>query len=173
MFPRICFYIDNNSDIIKTDILSKKEYDLIFDPGKMSDSYEEYINKQNNITSKNNTNVSITKEEIYNFYINLEYSISDLSKHYIISVTDCAFILDYFNIPRRNLKAANSTKKRSKDFKETCLKKYGVDHYNKTNEFKEKIISTCLSKYGVANVLQNNILKAKYWLILTLPMHFG
>ena len=79
MFPRICFYIDNNSDIIKTDILSKKEYDLIFDPGKMSDSYEEYINKQNNITSKNNTNVSI-KQVI----VNSEQQVAELRLKYRI-----------------------------------------------------------------------------------------
>lgn len=101
---------------------------------------------------QHNTNVSITKEEIYNFYINLEYSISDLSKHYIISVTDCAFILDYFNIPRRNLKAANSTKKRSKDFKETCLKKYGVDNPSKHTDIQRKKEETFFKNYGVSNI---------------------
>lgn len=31
----------------------------------------------------------------------------------------------------------------------TCLKKYGVDNYNKTEECKNKIKQTCLEKYGV------------------------
>ena len=33
--------------------------------------------------------------------------------------------------------------------KQTCLKKYGVDNYNKTDECKNKIKATCLEKYGV------------------------
>ena len=42
--------------------------------------------------------------------------------------------------------------------KQTCLKKYGVDNYNKTDECKNKIKQTYLKKYGVENI---NALDAK------------
>lgn len=35
--------------------------------------------------------------------------------------------------------------------KQTCLEKYGVSSYNKTEEFKERYKNTCLNKYGVTN----------------------
>jgi len=33
----------------------------------------------------------------------------------------------------------------------TCLEKYGVENYSKTDEYKEKYKETCLKKYGVEN----------------------
>ncbi len=37
--------------------------------------------------------------------------------------------------------------------KQTCLEKYGVSSYNKTDEFKERYKNTCLDKYGVTNIV--------------------
>ena len=37
--------------------------------------------------------------------------------------------------------------------KQTCLEKYGVSSYNKTDEFKERYKNTCLDKYGVTNII--------------------
>ena len=37
--------------------------------------------------------------------------------------------------------------------KQTCLKKYGVSSYNKTDEFKERYKNTCLDKYGTTNIV--------------------
>lgn len=45
--------------------------------------------------------------------------------------------------------------------KETCLKKYGVDDYSKTNEYKERIKETCLEKYGVDNYSKTDEFKIK------------
>lgn len=45
--------------------------------------------------------------------------------------------------------------------KETCLKKYGVDNYTKTNEYLEKVKATSLSKYGVENFNQSELVKDK------------
>lgn len=47
--------------------------------------------------------------------------------------------------------------------KQTCLKKYGVDNYNKTTECKNKIKQSCLDKYGVesANMLDSKKEKTK------------
>ena len=45
--------------------------------------------------------------------------------------------------------------------KETCIKRYGVDSYTKTDEYKKKVKSTNLEKYGVEHVLQNKNIKQK------------
>ncbi len=45
--------------------------------------------------------------------------------------------------------------------KETCLKKYGVDHQSKTKEFKEKRIQTNLRKFGVSYPAQSQEVKDK------------
>lgn len=39
----------------------------------------------------------------------------------------------------------------TEEFQNLILDKYGVDHYSKTQEFKEKTSATCLSKYGAEN----------------------
>jgi hypothetical protein len=46
--------------------------------------------------------------------------------------------------------SANSESTKNK-LKETLSKKYGVDHYSKTNEYVEKVKNTCLQKWGVDN----------------------
>lgn len=45
--------------------------------------------------------------------------------------------------------------------KETCLEKYGVDCYTKTDEYKIKSIETCLERYGVENPSYCEIVKEK------------
>ena len=44
----------------------------------------------------------------------------------------------------------------------TCLQKYGVDSYSKTNEYKYKLKKTSLEKYGVEHPMKSNIVKDKY-----------
>lgn len=58
--------------------------------------------------------------------------------------------------------------KRNQKLKKTCLKKYGVDNYAKTNECKEKIKKTCLKRYGVEHPMKspnifNKIFKNIYY----------
>lgn len=48
----------------------------------------------------------------------------------------------------------NKTNESKERHKQTNLKKYGVEHYTKTNESKEKYKNTCITKYGVDNVFQ-------------------
>lgn len=40
------------------------------------------------------------------------------------------------------------SKYRIEKVKETCLKKYGVDSYSKTEKFKSAFKQTCVSRYG-------------------------
>lgn len=52
--------------------------------------------------------------------------------------------------------------KRIKSTKKTIQDKYGVDHYSKTNEYKDKYKKTSMSKYGVEHVLKSEIVREKY-----------
>ena len=56
---------------------------------------------------------------------------------------------------------AQSSDEIKQKIKQTCLKKYGVDNYNKTKESKEKIKQTCLEKYGVEYFWQSDECKEK------------
>jgi len=47
-------------------------------------------------------------------------------------------------------------------FKETCIKKYGVDHPKKSDIVKEKYKNTCLDKYGVVHISKTKEYKEKY-----------
>ena len=45
--------------------------------------------------------------------------------------------------------------------KDTQIKRYGVDNYTKTDEYKNRVSKTNLEKYGVINVFQSEIIKDK------------
>jgi hypothetical protein len=45
--------------------------------------------------------------------------------------------------------------------KKTCLDKYGVDSFTKTDEYKEKFEATCLEKFGTKNPLLSEDVKDK------------
>lgn len=119
---------------------------------------------------KYNTSQDILFEKLYELYITLEFSILEISEHYRVTTTDSIFLLDYFNITRRNIKSANSTKRRSESFKETCLEKYGVDNPSKCIDIQHKKEETFLKNYGVSNIFSvkgmrdtfHNIMLAKY-----------
>ena len=46
-------------------------------------------------------------------------------------------------------------------YKKTCLEKYGVDHYWKTKECRDKIINTTILNYGVDNPMKSSIITDK------------
>lgn len=46
--------------------------------------------------------------------------------------------------------------------KKTCQKKYGTEHFSKSNEFKEKFTSTMKERYGCEYAMQSKDLKEKY-----------
>ncbi len=47
-------------------------------------------------------------------------------------------------------------------YKKTCLERYGVDNYKKTDESKEKYKKTCLERYGVDNYSKTAEFNEKY-----------
>lgn len=54
------------------------------------------------------------------------------------------------------------TKEVQNKFKETCLKKYGVENVFQLDEIKEKSQNTCLNKYGVKNAFQNEKIRERF-----------
>jgi very-short-patch-repair endonuclease len=68
-----------------------------------------------------------------------------------------------FSIFKRNLKRnpdatfGISKEEQSLKSKETFKAKYGVDHYSKTDEFKQKVRATNIEKYGQPNVMQTEV----------------
>ena len=58
-------------------------------------------------------------------------------------------------------RCANRDKMVRDKIKQTCIEKYGVDSYLKTNEFKNKMKHTCLDKYNSEYYLQSSDYKEK------------
>lgn len=56
-------------------------------------------------------------------------------------------------------KCTANSKETADKKKNTIIKKYGVEHFSKTNEYKSKFKETCLLKYGVENPGQISELK--------------
>jgi len=54
-----------------------------------------------------------------------------------------------------------TSKQRLKNYKETIINKYGVEHISQLQEIKEKKILTCLNKYGVTNINKLQEIKDK------------
>lgn len=113
----------------------------------------------------------ISKQNIlYHEYIEKMLSLPDIRNKYSIDYKSTIFLLDYFDIKRRNIqessknsrvKAANYLYKKygvknvsqlqsikNKKAK-TFLKNYGVDNVFKTKEFKESLNSFYINKYGI------------------------
>jgi hypothetical protein len=58
----------------------------------------------------------------------------------------------------QNIKRENSNEKR----RETCLEKFGIDNYSKTEEFQIKREETCLKHFGVTHHMKVENIKIKF-----------
>ena len=84
------------------------------------------------------------------YEINL-LSLPDIRKKYNIDYKSTIFLLDYWNIKKRNI--SESAKKIShKKYVKTCCDKYAVDNVSKLDEVKEKKKETFIKHYGVDNI---------------------
>lgn len=63
----------------------------------------------------------------------------------------------YFDTKANIIKENLNTEKA----RQTCISKYGVDSYTKTDEYKIRVKETCLEKYGVDSQLKAESVKAK------------
>jgi hypothetical protein len=48
--------------------------------------------------------------------------------------------------------------------KNTVLQRYGVDHYSKTEEYRDKFLETSLDRYGVQHPMQNDMIKDRMFI---------
>ncbi len=80
MFPRIVYYFDNTNPNINDTILTKEEYEQIFDPGKMSDTYSEYLEKENNKIITN------SKYTLFDVVVNSEAELLELTQKYKVVI---------------------------------------------------------------------------------------
>ncbi len=74
----------------------------------------------------------------------------------------CKFI-DIFNgyLEYCSVSCSRKSKKVQEKVKQTCLKKYGVEHSFKSDIVKEKTIKTCLKKYGVSHASKSKEVQDK------------
>lgn len=109
----------------------------------------------------------LTKQSHALIKVQCDYCETVYEKEYCAYITqsnniidkDCCKSCNYLKIQESNLKKYNvinvfqleSVKEKNKQI---FLDNYGVDHYSKTKEYKEKIIKTSMERWGVPSVLQ-------------------
>lgn len=93
--------------------------------------------------------IDINKEELINFYINLNHNIVDTAKHFNCSRDVILRLLKTYDIK----KEANAVRQ---SIETTCMNKYGCKTNLQSEETKEKIKQTNLQKYGFEYSHQNN-----------------
>lgn len=105
-------------------------------------------------------NISNKKNLKLEYHKNLK-SLPDLKKEFGIDFKSVIFLLDYYNIPKRNI--SQSAKKISyKKYVKTCRDKYGVDNVSQLQSIKNKKSETFTEHYGVDNVRKSDEFKS--WL---------
>lgn len=115
-------------------------------PSRLSKQDVENFIKKNNLSNKFEliefSGKASTKSKFKDKIRNIEF--------------ECEFAIFKRNLKRNPDTTFSISKEEQKQkSKESFQKKYGVDHYSKTNEFKEKNRNTSLKKYGVTNVMKS------------------
>ena len=102
------------------------------------------------IIKYNNNNVP-TKEDLEHFYILELKSIVEISNIYNCAYTYIEFLIEYFNIKKRNIKDACNNPNRQVKNKMTLRGRYGVTNMSQIESVKEKKRQICMRDYGVDN----------------------
>ena len=130
------------------------------------------------VVKKRRFDYKLLSEFIVNKQISLseDYSKSKLTQHTLISGNCSSCSLEISKKFRAIIKQDNllckicSIKNAQNKRKDTCMKKYGVQHIFQSEEFKDKIrsgeikqksIDTCMKNYGVKNPSQSEQIKDK------------
>ena len=132
-----------------TDIVKYKGRKEFF----LKKNYPEFFNYLN----KKYPDVNCIKEKLYLFYFNL----TEPPKCVV-----CGRKSIFFDIKRGyseycSNECANKSNKRIEKIKKTCLERYGVNNYAKTEASKEKTKQTCLEKYNCSYYTQSQEFKDK------------
>jgi len=94
----------------------------------------------------------VTFEKFKELYSEKMYSLPDFKKEYNLDYGHTLWLIDYHGIKKRSLKDSVNTDKKHQKYKDTCLKKYGVENVSQMEHTKEKKKQTFLKNYGVDNI---------------------
>lgn len=97
------------------------------------------------------TPVLCNMESLKELYINKLYSIPDFKKEFHINSTNLFFLLDYFNIQKRNIKDASNLISKVK-YKKIIKERYNVENASQLDWVKKKKEETFKKNYGVDNI---------------------
>lgn len=99
----------------------------------------------------------LTKEYVIEHYITNKDGLPFFKENFGIDYKSMIFLLDYYEIKRRNLK--EGTKIGSSKAKKTNLKKYGFENVSQSKEIKKRKEETFEKNYGVKNVFMTQHFK--------------
>ena len=94
----------------------------------------------------------VNYENLYQEYIVNKLSLPKIKEKYGLKFHQTIFLLDHFNIPKRNLK--ESAEISIPQIKEKIKENYGVDNISQLEVIKEKKKQTFLKNYGVDNIFK-------------------
>ena len=107
----------------------------------------------------------VLKKQIFEFKCTHCVSIVDRPLKYLIKhqyTLMCEHCCQGFKTQQTKLKRyGNSNYNNFEKYKQTCLKRYGVENSLQNKDIKEKYKQTCLEKYGVENPSQSEEIKKK------------
>lgn len=98
----------------------------------------------------------LTYDNVYNLYINREYTLPMFLKEFGINYKAMTLLLNYYSIQPRTIKESNNLKSVRKKFINTCIEKYGVDNPTRKDTpayFKRE--QTMLERYGSTNIFSS------------------
>lgn len=101
-------------------------------------------------------NYKFTKKYLEDKYIKDQWSLVDFKNHFGIDYKATMFLLEYFNIPKRDSRAAAKSKRTRNKYKKTCKNKYNVDNVSKLESIKQKKKDTFKENYGVDNIWKSS-----------------
>lgn len=101
-------------------------------------------------------NIDITYDWIYNLYVKEGWSLPDFKHKYGLVYSQTIFIIDYFNIKKRNISESCYQNKKIEKTKNTLIDKYGVENASQAEEIKQKKKETFLQNYGVDNIWKSD-----------------
>lgn len=104
------------------------------------------------------TKVNITKEELYELYINQNKTPDEIAAIY-----NCTGKTIREHIQKHNIEKSREDhlKRRFENLKKTSQEKYNTDFPIQSKEVKEKIKQTNIERYGVPNAAQSDIVKQR------------
>lgn len=105
---------------------------------------------------------SLNKKTLEDCYVIKLMSLPDIKKIYNIDYKSIIFLLDYFNIEKRNNSQSAILISKNK-YENTCREKYGVNNVSKLKEIKNKKKETFMKNYGVDNIFKDE--EFKKWIL--------